>query len=79
MLDYYNFDISGRASTAISDALRWEIAHGRVRRLRRGLYGPAGIPRSTEDRIRKRAIALRAEADALAGRDWDAWMDALPD
>ena len=76
-LDYYNFGIPGHPSKSVSDALRWEIAHGRVRRLRRGLYGPGEIPRSTEDRIRKRVLALRAEADVLAGRNWDAWWDAL--
>lgn len=78
-LEYYNFELPGPAPKWVSDALRWEIAHGRVRRLRRGLYGPDEIPRSTKDRIRKRVIALRAEADTLAGRDWDAWLDALPD
>ena len=50
----------------------------RVRRHRRGLYGPGEIPRSTEDRICKRVLALRAEADALAGRNWDKWWNALP-
>jgi hypothetical protein len=77
-LDYYNFAIPEPRSKAVSDALRWEIAHGRVRRLRRGLYGPGEIPRSTEDRICKRVLALRKEADLLGGRDWNAWWDALP-
>jgi hypothetical protein len=54
------FCIRGRASKAVSDALRWEIGRGRVRRLGRGLYGPAYIPRSTEYRIHQRVLALRA-------------------
>ena len=77
-LDYYNFAVAGTPSKSVSDALRWEVAHGRVRRLRRGLYGPGAIPRSTEDRIRKRVLALRAEADVLAGVDDDAFWDSLP-
>jgi hypothetical protein len=71
-LDYYNFAVAGMPSKSISDALRWEVAHGRVRRLRRGLYGPGVMPRSTEDRVRKRVLALRAEADVLAGVDVEA-------
>ncbi|KUI21460.1 hypothetical protein AU193_03455 [Mycobacterium sp. GA-1285] len=31
------------------------------------------------DRIHKRVIDLRAEADMLAGRDFEKWLDALPD
>jgi hypothetical protein len=52
----------GRASKAISDALRWEIGRDRVRRLGRGLYGPRHIPRSTEYRIHQRVLALREAA-----------------
>jgi len=49
-----------------------------VRRLRHGLYGPGEIPRSTEDRIRKRVLALRAEATAISGRGDDAFWNSLP-
>ncbi|MGH3560660.1 MAG: hypothetical protein ACRDTN_02345 [Mycobacterium sp.] len=59
------FCVSGRASKSISDALRWERGYGRVRRLGRGRYGPAWMPRGTEHRIHKRVLALRAEADGL--------------
>jgi hypothetical protein len=76
-LDYYNFEVAGNPAKSISDALRWEIAHGRVRRLRRGVYGTGDIPRSTEHRIRQRVLALRTEADVLAGRDWDKWWEAM--
>jgi hypothetical protein len=61
------FCVAGRASKAISDALRWERGYGRVRRLGRGRYGPAWMPRGTEHRIHKRVLALRAEADELRG------------
>ena len=57
-----NFSVPGRASKAVSDALRWEIERGRVYRLGRGLYGPGEVPRSTEYRIRQRVLELRAAA-----------------
>jgi len=57
-----NFSVPGRASKAVSDALRWEIERGRVYRLGRGLYGPGEVPRSTEYRIRQRVLDLRAAA-----------------
>ena len=60
-LTYQGFDVGGRASKAVSDALRWEIAHGRVIRLGRGRYRPAWMPRATEYRIDQRVKALRAE------------------
>src|SRR6185312_15715 len=50
-LDYQCFDIPGRPSKVVSDALRHEIAHGRVVRLKRGRYGPGEMPRATEHRI----------------------------
>jgi hypothetical protein len=61
-LDAQGFTTDGRPSKAISDALRWEMQRERVRRLDRGLYGPAGMPRSTEHRIHLRVLALRDEA-----------------
>jgi len=59
--------VQGRPSKAVSDALRWEIEHGRVRRLGRGRYGPAYIPRSTDYRIHQRVLALRA---AVVAQRW---------
>jgi hypothetical protein len=59
-LDQQGFCVQGRPSKAVSDALRWEIEHGRVHRLGRGRYGPAYIPRSTDYRIHHRVLALRA-------------------
>jgi hypothetical protein len=78
-LDYYNFGLAGNPAKSISDALRWEIGHGRVRRQRRGVYAVGYIPRSTEHRIRERVLALRDEAELLDGRDWDAWSGEDPD
>jgi hypothetical protein len=59
-LNHNGFRVRGRPSKAVSDALRWEIDHGRVRRLGRGRYGPAYIPRSIEYRIHQRVLALRS-------------------
>jgi hypothetical protein len=70
-LEYQGFGLAGRASKAVSDALRWEMRRGRVRRLRRGLYAPGSMPRSTEQHIHNRVIALRAEA--AAGRHDGFW------
>ena len=53
--------VGGRPSKTVSDALRWEVAHGRVVRLGRGLYGPGRMPRSTRAWIRRRNRLLRAQ------------------
>ncbi|OWY60196.1 hypothetical protein B7486_70485 [cyanobacterium TDX16] len=53
------FELDERASKAVSDALRWEIGRGRVRRVRRGIYRRGSAPRSTYYWIRKRVMALR--------------------
>lgn len=57
----------GRASKVISDALRWEIGWGRVRRVRRGVYAGCGadIARSTRRWIASRAAQLRVYFWAL--------------
>lgn len=63
----WGFTVVGRPSKAISDALRWERAHDRVRPLGRGRYAATwGIPRATEYRIRQRVHALRAQALAVS-------------
>lgn len=77
-LDYQGFEIPGRASKAVSDALRPDLSRGRVRRLGRGLYGPGEMPRATEYRIHMRVLALREQAAALTARDNEAFWDALP-
>lgn len=55
-------EIAGAAPKSVSDALRWEMGHDRVRRLGRGRYGPGWMPRGTEHRIHQRVLALRARA-----------------
>jgi hypothetical protein len=73
-LEAYGFGFASRPSKAVSDALRWEVARDRVRRLRRGLYGPGSMPRSTEHHIIKRVQVLRRAASQALGDDafWDA-------
>ncbi len=78
LLEYQRFTIAGYAPKVVSDALRWELRRGRVRRIRRGLYGPGVMPRSTEQYIHRRVLALRAEADIIAGCNDDAFWDSLP-
>jgi hypothetical protein len=65
-LEYHHFDVGGRASKSVSDALRWEIRHCRVLRLKRGRYGPGWIPRGTEHRIHARVLKLRDDAAKLS-------------
>jgi hypothetical protein len=76
-LEYQGFGIPGRPSKMISDALRWEMRMGRARRLRRGLYGPGQMPRSTEYYIHQRFEALRDEAAALTAESDDAFWKAI--
>jgi hypothetical protein len=65
-LAHHNFDVGGRASKSVSDALRWEMRHGRVQRFARGRYGPGWMPRGTEHRIHRRVLELRAQAARLS-------------
>lgn len=65
-LAWQGFEVAGRASKSVSDALRWEIRRDRVRRLGRGRYGPGWMPRGTEHRIHTRVLTLRAQAAALS-------------
>lgn len=75
-LDRQGFSVRGRPSKAISDALRWEVAHGRVCRSGRGRYRTGYIPRSTEHRIWKRVLKLRREAQlSLLVGQFDEWFD----
>ena len=39
---WHGFAVAGRASKSISDALRWEMGYGRVRRLGGGCTDPVG-------------------------------------
>ncbi|MFN3003163.1 hypothetical protein [Mycolicibacterium wolinskyi] len=71
------FTTKGRPSKTVSDALRWEIEHGRVYRIRYGKYRSASMPRSTEYRIGKRVLALRESAAQLSASNADPFWDAL--
>ncbi|OBJ56462.1 hypothetical protein [Mycobacterium asiaticum] len=68
-LKWHGFTVNGRASKAISDALRWEMGRGRVDRIRRGKYAALEFPRGTEHRMHQRVLALRAESRARSGRE----------
>lgn len=57
------FDVAGRPSKTVSDALRWEMGHGRVWPRGRGRYSAGEMPRATEHRIETRVRSLRARAD----------------
>ena len=61
-LAFHGFAADSPANKSVSDALRWERRRGSVRHIGRGVYGPGGMPRGTEHRIRQRELALRAEA-----------------
>jgi hypothetical protein len=73
-LEGSGFGFAGRASKAVSDALRWEVGRDRVRRLRRGHYGPGPMPRSTEQHILECVQALHVAASKASSDDsfWDA-------
>ncbi|WP_006246150.1 hypothetical protein [Mycolicibacterium tusciae] len=67
-LTYHGFHTAGRPPKAVSDALRWEVAQGRVLRMRRGRYCPASMPRATEHRIHMRVLALHDQVAEMARR-----------
>lgn len=52
------WSVPGRPSKTISDALRWEVAKGRVVRLDRSLYEIGIMPRSTEWWMRREIASL---------------------
>jgi len=64
----HGFDLGGRASKIISDALRWETRRGRVVRLGRGRYRFVRAARSTTRRIGILATRCRAWAVAIMRR-----------
>ncbi|MFD6196601.1 hypothetical protein ACFWE3_07830 [Mycobacteriaceae bacterium NPDC060252] len=67
MLDRKGFGTDGRASKAVSDALRWEVRRGRLSHVGRGCYGfGEGLPRGTEHRMLLREKALLS---LVAGHD----------
>ena len=65
MLDARGFRLAGRASKIVSDALRWEVARGRVARLGRGVYRYVSAPPTTARRIRVFATRCLAWVTAI--------------
>ena len=59
----------GRPSKLVSDAIRWEVRRGRVRRVARGRYALDHVPDSTMRWIRHRVAQTRW---------WLAWMRTSP-
>lgn len=60
------FAIAGHPPKSVSDALRWEIQHGRVFKRRRAVYAAwDDIPRATEYRIHQRVLSLRDQAGRI--------------
>ncbi|WP_426572350.1 hypothetical protein [Aquihabitans sp. McL0605] len=58
LLERDGFELRGRPSKEVSDALRWEIARGRVVKISRATYAAKAIPERTARRIRTRARQL---------------------
>ena len=54
------YDLGGRESKVVSDALRWEVARGRVIRRGRGVYAYGRTPASTARRVRIFALQCHA-------------------
>ncbi len=48
----HGYPVRGRTSKTISDALRWEVARGRVQRIARGVYRYGRVPATTARRVR---------------------------
>ncbi len=59
-IDVSSYGHAGRASKTISDALRWEVRKGHLRRLERGCYALGRLSRSARYRMRNRLRAVRA-------------------
>ncbi len=72
----HGFDLGGRASKIISDALRWETRRGRVVRVGRGRYRFSHTTRSTARRIG--VLAHRARAWVVAIMRREVTVGALP-
>ena len=53
------FALAGRPGKAVSDALRWEMGRGRVRRAGRATYCPGYVAKVTRHRMRSRVAQTR--------------------
>ena len=75
-LEAEGLSVPDRASKVVSDALRLEIGKGRVRRVARGRYTFAGMPKATKSRFRTQARRVRelrafATVRTLAVMHWE--------
>lgn len=59
-VDAAGFALRGRSSKTVADAIRWEVARGRIVRLGRARYAPGHLPKTTAWRMRRRLRDLRA-------------------
>ncbi len=66
VLSDYGYRLPGRASKVISDALRWELARGRVVRVARGVYAYGRAPQTTARRIRLFASNTRFKFNSFS-------------
>lgn len=71
------FELGGRASKTVSDALRWEVRRDRLRRYRRGWYGAGHIPPTTLHRMRTRMEQVRSELSLERGQELERQLAAL--
>src|SRR5437763_15678012 len=66
------FTVTGRPGKVVADALRWEVARGRVRKLRRGVYIGGTVAKTTKHRMRHRVADRKSggkgNSAAAAGR-----------
>lgn len=67
-LEREGFGISGRSSKTVSDTLRWEVRHGRARRVGRNRYVSGTMPKSTKSYIRRQVRARRQRVEAARRR-----------
>ncbi|MEY2422285.1 MAG: hypothetical protein QOI95_2352 [Acidimicrobiaceae bacterium] len=58
------FAFRGRPGKAIADALRWEVARGRVVRADRGMYVAGYVAKVTRHRMRGRVAEMRNQLRA---------------
>lgn len=61
----HGFVIGPKANKIVPDTLRWQVAKGRVRKTRRGVYEVGTMPRSTRTWIKGRAQRHRAVSSLL--------------
>ena len=66
VLNADGYELGGRASKIVSDALRWEVARGRVVRRSRGVYAYGRTPPATARRVK--IFALKCKAWIVATR-----------